>query len=466
MSGGSLTIRDAEVGGRAGQDVRLRAGRILEVGEGLSARGLELDAHGGALICGLADHHVHLLATAAEADSLRLADAADAAGLAERIRAWAARRPPGSWLRATGYHERTAGQLDRDDLDRLAPDHPLRVQDQSGGLWVLNGPALALVGAEQGPPCVERDAGGRPTGRIWRGDAWLGERIGRAFPPLARVGAALAAKGVTAVMDASASTGPAEAQRLAEAVRSGDLPLRLGLMSAGPLEAPADGAFSMGPVKVLLDERDLPPLGDFIGRIEAARGWGRPVAVHCVTAAELALTLAAFEAAGARSGDRIEHGGLVPAEAIPMIVRMALTVVTQPGFVFERGDRYRSEVDPAEHDDLYRCASLLEAGIPVAGSSDAPYSAADPWAAIRAAASRATRGGRALGLRERIAPRTALHLFLGDLARPGGPPRRATPGAAADLCLLKAPLATVLDSPSSELVAATLVDGQVIYEAR
>src|SRR5262249_52178348 len=154
-------------------------------------------------------------------------------------------------------------------------------------------------------------------------------------------------------------------------------------------------------------------LDDFTARIEGARTQGRAVAVHCVTAGEFALTLAAFEIAGARPGDRIEHGGLIPAEAIPVLKALGLTVVTQPAFVFERGDRYLAEVEPAEQGDLYRCASLLAAGVPVAGSSDAPYAAPDPWAGMAAAIARRTRGGRPIGPSEGVAPDAALALWLG-----------------------------------------------------
>jgi predicted amidohydrolase YtcJ len=313
--------------------------------------------------------------------------------------------------------------------------------------------------------CVERDAAGRATGRIWRGDAWLRSRLADAPPSLQAVGRQLAAYGVTAVTDASVTTDGEAAARLAAAVRSGELPQRLRLMSGGPLEAPKDGAFTVGPVKVLLDDHDLPPLDDFIAWIGRARGWSRSVAVHCVTAAELAVTLAAFEAVGALPGDRIEHGGVIPAEAITVIRDLQLTVVTQPAFVAERGDRYLAEVEPAEQADLYRCASLIAAGVPVAASSDAPYASPDPWQGVAAAVSRRTRGGRSLGETEQVRAADALSLYLGHPVAPGGPIRRIEVGERADLCLLKAPLREALEVPSASLVAATLVGGFRVWSS-
>jgi predicted amidohydrolase YtcJ len=456
-------IRNVEIDGRAGLDVRLDGGRIAAIAPGLAGTGEAVDGRGGALIPGLADHHAHLLALAAKAGSVALDDVASAGQLRARIAAAAGDRPAGAWIRAVGYHEGAAGDLSRAELDTLAPRHPLRLQHRTGALWVLNSLALAALGAAAPPPCVERGDDGAPTGRIWRGDAWLAERLGAEPPDLAPVGRQLAAYGVTAVTDASVTTDAGAAAHLAAARRGGDLPQRLTLMSGGPLAAPDDGAFVVGPVKVLLDDHALPALDDFVGRIEQARAWNRAVAVHCVTAAELALALAAFGAAGAQPGDRIEHGGVIAAAAIEVLRALRLTVVTQPAFVRERGDRYVAEVDPVDQPDLYRCASLLAAGVPVAASSDAPYGSPDPWLAIAAAAERRTRRGLRLGEGERVSPDRALGLYLGAPADPAGPPRRVAVGSPADLCLLDRPLREALAEPSADHVVATFVAGAVIH---
>jgi predicted amidohydrolase YtcJ len=460
----ALILRNVEVAGRAGLDVRLEGGRIAAIGPRLPRGTDELDGHGGALIPGLADHHIHLLALAAQASSIALQSLSGIAQLRGRIAAAADATAAGAWLRATGYHERIAGELTLADLDALASRHPLRIQHQTGALWMLNSLALAALGDTDLPAAVERDAKGRPTGRIWRGDAWLRERLPTQPPPLAPIGHQLARYGITAVTDASVTTDAASAALLAAAHRAGDLPQRLTLMSGGPLAAPDDGAFAVGPVKVLLDDAALIGLDDFTARIATARIQRRNVAVHCVTAAELALTLAAFDIAGARAGDRIEHGGVIPPDAIGQIRALGLTVVTQPAFVAERGDRYLAEVDPADQPDLYRCASLIAAGVPVALSSDAPYASPDPWAAIAAAATRRTASGEPLGLGERITPADALARCLGGPDEPAGPPLRVEVGAVADLCLLRAPCAAALASPSVEAVRATLIGGRIVYE--
>ena len=185
--------------------------------------------------------------------------------------------------------------------------------------------------------------------------------------------------------------------------------------------------------------------------------------MHCVTQAALALAIAVWDAAGAGPGDRIEHGAVITSEFAAKLAALHLTVVTQPGFVFERGDDYLDEVDPQDRPFLYPCRSLLDRGVLVAGSTDSPYTDGDPWAAIAAATSRSTAGGRQLVPSEAIAPDRALALFLGELAAPGGSARRVAIGAVADLCLLDGPLVDVLAAPSADRVAATFRAGGRIH---
>lgn len=94
-----------------------------------------------------------------------------------------------------------------------------------------------------------------------------------------------------------------------------------------------------------------------------------------------------------------------------------------------------------EHTDLWRCATLLAAG--VAGSSDAPYGSDDPWAAMLTAAERRTAGGRRFGDAERIDTATALGLYLGSPDSPSVP-RTVAAGHPARLCVLDRPLDAVL----------------------
>jgi predicted amidohydrolase YtcJ len=276
----------------------------------------------------------------------------------------------------------------------------------------------------------------------------------------------LAGYGVVGVTDATPYEAGDELQVLADAAATGDLPQRV-VATGGPalaaLEFPAP--LVRGPVKLRLADHALPSLDELCGWISIAHGHGRPVAVHCVTRAALVLVIAALDEAGSVAGDRIEHGSVIPTETIDALRRHSLTVVTQPNFVSERGDRYLVDVEAEDRPYLYPCRSLLDNGIPVAGSTDAPFGHPDPWRAVRTAVDRSTAAGTALGPEEAVSPQTALELFLGPPDDPGGIRRRVAPGVVADLCLLDAGLAVALERPRASNVRATIIGGRFVHTA-
>ena len=370
-----------------------------------------VDGRGGALIPGLHDHHIHLLATAAAMTSVDVGPPAvrDAASLAGALREADRSHPGGAWIRAVGYHESVAGLLDRELLDAIVPHRPLRVQHRSGAMWVLNTTGLDVIerAASTWPmEGVEHDGSGRLTGRLFRLDRWLRDVLSfEGEPDLGTVGQRLAGFGITGVTDTTPYDRIGDLRPLVDAVRGGALPQRVAVTGSPSLASEHfPEPLEVGPVKIVLEDHTPPPFDDLVGWIEVAHARRRPVAVHCVTRAALALALAAWDEAGVGPGDRIEHGAVIPPEFGVALAARQLTVVTQPGFVFERGDDYNREVDLDDRPFLYPCRSLLDHGVPVAGSTDSPYTDGDPWSAIAAATSRSTMGGRQLVPSEAIAP--------------------------------------------------------------
>lgn len=449
----ALLLRDSEVDGRRA-DVVVAEGRVFRIRPDQRPDGPHdvLDVEGRAVLPGLHDHHLHLLAMAAAAGSLDLAPPVDAEAAVRRA---AGTTRPGQWVRATGFVPSTL-DLDRGRLDEWAGAVPVRVQDASGALWVLNGAALHAVIAAG----VALNEDERERGWILRGD----ERLGGAWPEpdlhLADIGDALATHGVTGVTDATPFTDPGGPARLAAAVADGSIPQRVLITGAPGLTV--EDELPRGPAKVVIGDHALPALPDLVTAIDRAHRADRPVAVHCVTAEALALLLAAWADVGTRAGDRVEHGAVIPVGAIPTLVDLGVTVVTQPGFVATRGDRYLAEVDAVDRRDLWRCGTLLAGGVPVGGGTDAPYGPVDPWRAMAAAVGRRTEAGAVLGPDDRIAARRALDLFLGPPDVPGGPPRRIEPGVPADLCVLDRPLADALEDLAAVRVTATIVAGRLV----
>jgi predicted amidohydrolase YtcJ len=417
-------------------DIRT-ADRITEVAPALESRSGEpvYDANGGTVLPGLHDHHLHLRAAAAALSSVRVGpdEVGGTRALAQVLTDTGA--DADGWIRAVGYHESVAGPLDREILDEICPDVPVRIQHRSGVLWYLNSLALNRIGRSD-----------HPDGRLRSADGSWAEAL-RNEPDLAAFSATLSAYGVTGVTDATPDSSAQDIATLREAHRRGELRQRVHVLAPGK--------------RILHDDAlDLDELAQWIGDTHAA---GVPVAIHCVTAAQLIVTLEALRCAGRHALDRIEHAAVVPDGSIAGLAASAATVVTQPNFIAERGDQYAVDVPAAEHHELWRVASLLRAEIPVALSTDAPFGHADPWAAMRAAVHRRTARGGVLGVAECISPAQALTMFLGQHDRPAVP-RQIAVGAPGDLCVLKCSPREALVELSAETVAATVVAGEVVFE--
>jgi predicted amidohydrolase YtcJ len=419
-------------------DVRLGK-QIDEVADTLVPRlGEEVfDGAGGTVLPGLHDHHVHVYSAAAAETSVRVGppQVRNRVAFAEVLAASVA--GDDGWIRAIGYHDSVAGPLDRAALDALVPTVPLRVQHRSGVLWILNSAGLARVGLA-----------GHTDGRLRSADPTWSDALNRRENSLADLSSRLSCYGVTGITDATPDLGIGDIVRLGDLHRRGELSQRVHCLAPGKRILHDDGL-------------DLDELADWVAERHRSGG---PVAIHCVTAAQLLVTIAALRQAGTHPRDRIEHAAVAPSDCLADLAELAVTVVTQPNFVAERGDQYLDEIPAAEHEQLWRLASLLRADIPVALSTDMPFGHSDPWAAMRAAVSRTTPSGAVLNVDECISARTALRMFFGSAGQPTRA-RAIEPGEPADLCVLRVPPEVALAELDADMVAATIVDGQFTYRA-
>jgi predicted amidohydrolase YtcJ len=469
----TLLLRNVEVHGRPDRSLLVDAGSVREMGPSdVVGRGADpdqvIDGGGGVLLPGLHDHHIHLFALAALQDSLWCGPPAvtGAESLVDALRSASRSRRDHDWLRGVGWDDTVIGWPDRHDLDGAVADRPIRLQHRSGALWVLNSAALARLDLDLAPslpPGLELDRTGEPTGRLFGVDAWLADRLGGGPPDLSEIGGGLAAHGVTGVTDATAHNGVTELDEFARQHLDGRLPQRITAMTAPEVDHRPDG-ITVGPVKIVLAERDLPDRRDLVHTIMTAHEHHRPVAIHAASRPTVVYAITALADAGRRSQDRIEHASVVPPELVRPLARLGATVVTQHHFLAEHGDRYHRTVEPADRPWLYRGRAFVDNGIPLAAGSDAPVGDPDPFATMRAAVERTTSEGRVLEPGEALEPEEALALFTGSPDDPGGRPRRVRVGSAADLCLLDRPWADARRRPDRRMVRATIIDGRLVYD--
>lgn len=471
-----MLIRRAGINFTALADVRIADGQVAAIGQQLEPeRGEEvIEAGGAALLPGLRDHHLHLASLAAARASLHCGppQVQTAQQLGELLRSEAGRGDATAWLRGIGYHESVAGEIDRDWLDRWIAQRPVRIQHRSGRLWLLNSRALELLGVVDGGDDPLERIGGRLSGRLYDDDRWLRQKLGRQRPELSAVSRQLASLGVTGITDTSPNNTPQERDWLRRAQQGGELLQDLLLMGDASLDAHAGAVFAVagripglriGPHKFHLHEAHLPDYEALCAAIRRSHAAGRAASFHCVTRAELVFALGALREAGIAPGDRIEHAAVAPPELLDEIATLGLTVVTQPGFVAERGDAYLQQVEAADQPWLYRLRGFADAGVALAGSTDAPFGEPDPWTAMQAAVTRRTAGGVRLGAAEALTPEQALALFTSPLETPGRDHCSIRIGVAADLCLLQQPWARAREALAAVRPGLTLRRGQVIW---
>ena len=497
--------------------VAVRDGRIVLMGEGRQLeelRGPEtrcLDCGGGCLIPGFQDAHLHLLALAGRLMGVDCSPGAvgSAAELQEAVRRRAGKSPPGSWLRGWGYddwtlaggaHPKGAYPVGRHptrlELDAAAPHHPVRLVHRSGHATALNSLALQRVGISRETPdppggLIDRDGEGEPTGLLLEMDSYLEGRVPPLLPEELEEGLRLARRwllshGITTVHDATPANDLSR-WRLLSHGQTEDAPptprvvFMPGIVNlqefvdAGLGHGSGDGTAWLGPAKIMLTGSTGPltpspqELGELVGR---AHGAGFPVAIHAVEAeAVLAVARAIGAAREGRDGlgmDRIEHASELPPEVLDEVVACGAAVVTNPGFLYFSGARYRKQVPGAMRPWLYRIGSLRRRGVPVAFGSDAPVEMPDPMTELYAAVTRRSASGPPLEQEEAIGVQAALvaHTVGGALAAGAGDWLGALEaGMAADLTLLdRDPLQVEPEALRQVRVRMTLVAGQVAWE--
>lgn len=465
----------------AAEAVAVRDGVVLAVGRRevvrrLAGAGAEHVRYPGAvLLPGLIDPHLHLLAMAARDAHLDCSGLADVAALLAAVASHARTLPAGAWVRGEGLDETRVSRLPTPaELDRASGGRPVRLRHRSRHASVLSAEALRRLGFAG----TRRRFDGGPEGLIAGREAEIGRGVGPLpeevmLRGLERVGRELATYGLTTVADATPRARP-QLGLLRAAVRAGHLPQRVFAMRR-PASAPwrGDERLRPGPVKLLVDEGPggLRPEPRILARLIArAAAGGAQVAVHCTGSATLVAALAGFDAlpAAFRTGHRhrLEHLGECPPPLVQRIARLGLVVVTNPVFVHLRGEVYRRETPRAAWSWLYRARSLLRAGVPLAGASDAPVGLASPWLGMAAARTRRTTDGRVLGAGERLSARQALALFTTGAAHAlrADTLGRLLPGAPADLVAVEPdPLHAPPDEVADARVRLTMIGGRIAW---
>jgi predicted amidohydrolase YtcJ len=465
-----------------------------------------IDCRGRTVLPGFIDPHLHLRAFAESFVSVDLSSTLGFKSIAQiqsAIKTPCEKEPPGTWIRGRGYNEFYLVEkrhLTRWDLDEVAPDHPVKLTHRSGHAHVLNSLGLSLVGvsAETGDPpggLIDRDTTtGEPTGLLFEMGEFLSERI----PPLTNrellrgldiANHNLLSFGITSVQDASHLNDLKRWKEICSWKEEGLFSPRISFM-LGPKGFEQFGEMGLSDfsasvledqlrirgAKVILDETtgELKPSQTELNEtvLEIHRS-GFQVAVHAIEENAVESACSAVEYAldripGPDHRHRIEHCSVCSPPLSRRIAALGIIVVTQPSFIFYNGDRYLETVPSQKLQNLYPIGSLLQAGIPVAGSSDCPIVPPNPLLGIHSAVSRKSESGKAVGEEEKISSVDGLRMYTVHAARASFEERlkgSITPGKLADLVVLNGDPSVASPDEIKDLeVEMTILNGEVVWE--
>jgi hypothetical protein len=200
---------------------------------------------------------------------------------------------------------------------------------------------------------------------------------------------------------------------------------------------------------------------------------GLRISIHAIGDAAIISVLDAIEYAVGDSWSvnyrhRIEHCGL-PLPPIPeRLKRLNVVVVLQPPFLWNDGDVYMDRVGAERSRWLYPIKTLLDGGVPVAGSSDAPVVPdINPLLGIKTAVTRKAKTGQVVAPEERISVEEAISLYTTRAAYACGEEEfkgSLSVGKVADLVVLgEDPFRVNSDELSAIPIEMVVVNGRVQF---
>ncbi|MDX2066773.1 MAG: amidohydrolase [Haliscomenobacter sp.] len=423
------------------------------------------DLQGKTLLPGFHDPHIHLWKVGDLLTyMLDLRGVRSIAEMQERLREFAARHPERPWILARGFNEAnlTEGRMpDRYDLDRAVPDRPCYVIRTCAHIAVVNSMVFSLLPSLEAPAGGEvlRDKQGKATGVFTESALGL---ITRLIPPHSAVAYremilaaqdALLGKGITSATDPGVMPDLLAVYRQMEA--AGELKIRINAMpimvpdggnKALPLAEQfhsdylhidtvkffADGGLSGKTAAVKQPYKNGGGKGVmrldgqfFLDLAQKAQDAGWRIATHAIGDAAIDQVLAVYTELDRNNPQglrhRIEHLGMPHPEHLNRMRELGTFCVSQPIFLYELGPNFRRYLPNFYLNRVFPYRSVLDAGVSLAFSSDAPVvKDFNPLMGIRSAVERVDVQGNEIGGAEKITLVEALRAFTLGAAEAAG----------------------------------------------
>ena len=443
-------------GEKPAEALAVRGNEILRVGSNSAMKRLAgpatkvVDAHGGTVLPGFIDGHVHFVSGGLGMERVNLLDAESLDAIKTKIREFAAANPDRAWVLGRGwyYSPFPGGLPTRQQLDELVPDRPAYMTCYDGHTGWANTAALKLAGITAKTPdptdgvVVKDPKTGEPTGILKEAAQGLMSKVMPQATRADRVRAIRRASeeasrlGITSIHEAG--TGEAALEMFEEVRQAGALNVRVyaalsvtddmtdadaGRFDAlrqkyaanpqikvGAIKVMGDGVIEAHTAAMLAPYANNPSVGHAnytpqelqrIVTMMDRRGW--QVMTHAIGDGAVRMTLDAYEAAAnanpapaAGRRHRIEHAETIDPADFPRFKRQNTIVSYMPFHANPTPAQltvWTTNIGPDRSSRGWISRTMQQAGARQVFGSDWPVVALDPRLEINMAVTRRTADG-------------------------------------------------------------------------
>lgn len=514
--------------------VAIKDARIIAVGDEADIRRYVgptttvLDAQGKTVIPGLIDTHAHVEAAGLLKYTVSFDGVSSVAEALQRVADMVTHTPAGEWIRGRMWHPMAQLKekrfLHRQELDAVAPDHPVCLP--VGHFTLTNSLALRLAGIDRHTPDpdggeIHRDADGEPTGVLEENAEDLVQNLLPVWSQDVRISQIRDAMayfngfGITSAI--SARVDPVDMKVHQIIASRGEATLRIsamyaptGALNPGMPEAEFEallsriGVFSdfgdewlsFSGVKMQVDggmtlrtadmREGYPDQPDYHGTVvvsqerlnrmvSIANRYGWRVGTHVVGDAAVDKILDAYELADREHSIRdrrfiIIHGSLMQPDQMERARRLGVRVDTQSAFLWDKAATIARHLGKSTADRAIPLRWMIDhMGLDmVAQGTDYPINLLDPFVNMSISITRKDKTGTVYGAEQAITREEALRLYTSAAARYAFAEHRLGTievGKLADFAILSADPMTVEEDEIKNIVALkTIVGGRIVHE--